>query len=204
MLPPSGSGRHEPRGIPPVRFGPLPKPPIDQGPYWPTRVLQIGETITIDIFAREHWNATHIFLEENTSYQLSASGEWMDASIKCGPAGMNDGSFHLGEVVHLAASAFGQIETAFRRLTGNTQADFWWTKRDEDLPWFALVGVTACGSGADRYGNPRPHKTFNIGAGCPLSIKSGEAGYFYCFANDAWQAYGNNKGSVALTVERTA
>jgi hypothetical protein len=28
------------------------------------------------------------------------------------------------------------------------------------------------------------------------------SGYLYCFANDAWRFYFNNKGSVSLKVER--
>ena len=32
------------------------------------------------------------------------------------------------------------------------------------------------------------------------SLKPKLGGYLYCFANDAWQTYGNNRGSVALKV----
>ncbi len=45
-------------------------------------------------------------------------------------------------------------------------------------------------------------ETFMIGEKATLKPKLG--GYLYCYANDAWQAYGNNRGSVNLTVTRTA
>ena len=177
-------------------------PPIQQADYWPTVELSVGASRTIDIFARQRWNATGLFLAEGASYQLSASGEWLDASIKCGPAGTSDGNFQIAEVVQIASSAFGQLESLFRRVTGNQQADFWWTKRVEEMQWFALVGVVANGAGVDNQDKSLPHTTFLIGDGTTHVVKRGKAGYLYCFANDAWQAYGNNSGSVRLTVKR--
>jgi hypothetical protein len=179
-------------------------PPIQQGVFWPTSVLAVGQSRSMDIFAREHWNFTRLYLEGGGEYQLTATGQWVDGDVKCGPDGTNDGKFHLGEVAQLAASAFGQFETLFRKTTGNLHADFWWTKRVEAFDWFSLVGVVANGFGTDNAGNPIPHMTFKIGDGCKVALKAGEGGYLYCFANDAWQAYLNNKGSVNLTVRRTA
>ena len=57
---------------------------------------------------------------------------------------------------------------------------------------------------ADGSGNPIPHTTFLIGQGHEFKVPADQGGYLYCFANDAWQAYGNNSGSVSLTVKRTA
>lgn len=138
------------------------------------------------------------------SYKFTASGQWLDADIKCGPDGKSDNGFKIGRLLQMAGSALGAAETLFRNATGNQQADFWWTKRVEEFPWFALVGVIANGVGADVEGNPIPHTTFLIGNGATRAVKAAEPGYLYCFANDAWQAYGNNSGSVALTVTRTA
>jgi uncharacterized protein (DUF2235 family) len=178
-------------------------PPIQQGAYWRTVNLRVGASKEFDIFASQQWNATGLFLAEGGTYEMSASGEWLDSHIKCGPGGTNDGKFYVGEVAQMASSALGMAETLFRKATGNQQADFWWTKRIEDIPWFALVGVVANGSGADEQGNPKPHTTFKIGDSTKHTVKLGEAGYLYCFANDAWQAYRNNSGSVTLTVKRT-
>ncbi|MEZ5785559.1 MAG: hypothetical protein R3D62_03530 [Xanthobacteraceae bacterium] len=101
----------------------------------------------------------------------------------------------------MAGSGLGYVESLYQSLTDNKQADFWWTKRIERFPWFSLVGVIANGiDPTDK--SPDGRSAFLIGNGCPHHVGVGEAGYLYCFANDAWQAYSNNKGSVALTVER--
>jgi len=41
-----------------------------------------------------------------------------------------------------------------------------------------------------------------IGAGTDHQVCRG--GYLYAFANDAWGFYSNNRGSVRLTITRTA
>ena len=102
----------------------------------------------------------------------------------------------------MAGSGLGYVETLYQSLTNNRQADFWWTKREEKCRWFSLIGVIANGAPPSK-DNPNGDSVFEIGNGCTVDIKPGEAGYLYCFANDAWQAYSNNKGSVALTVTRT-
>lgn len=175
--------------------------PIAQGAYWPTDILKVDDPpVTIDIFAREHWNPTGLYLEAGT-YEFTASGQWIDGDIKSGPDGRPD-AFHLGEVVRMAGSGLGYVETLYQSLTNNRQADFWWTKREEKCRWFSLIGVIANGAPPSK-DNPNGDRVFEIGNGCTVDIKPGEAGYLYCFANDAWQAYSNNKGSVALTVTRT-
>ncbi|PVB61237.1 DUF2235 domain-containing protein [Labrenzia sp. 011] len=176
-------------------------PPLTQAVYWPTHRLEVGQKCSFDIFAREKWNATGLFLKAGEDYLFTASGQWVDATIKCGPEGTRDGRFQAAEVVHVAASAWGQVEKMFKALSGNLQTDFWLTRREGEMPWFALVGVVANGIGAEAPENAVPHDRFLIGRGGRFPLKAD--GYLYAFANDAWQAYGNNRGSVKLTVERT-
>jgi hypothetical protein len=118
---------------------------------------------------------------------------------------MEDGKFHPGELLLAASSFLGGIESLYRRVTGNDRADFWGTRRIEYMPWFSLVGVIANdGTGAPspvNDGSPRPHETFLIGEG-PVRVTVEKPGYLYAFANDAWAFYGNNRGSLALTVKR--
>jgi len=66
--------------------------------------------------------------------------------------------------------------------------------------WFALVGVVANGGNPGADGTPAPHQLIPIKAGCTHTPE--RSGYLYCFANDAWHFYGNNRGSVRLTVRR--
>lgn len=187
-------------------------PPITQSPYHhPSIGLQVGETSEpIDIYARNHWNETGIYLEDGATYEFAAKGEWVDKSIPCGPDGTKDGKFHLGEVVQLAGSLLGKLESGFRKVSGSADADLIGTRRAEAHPWFALMGAIA-NDGPQRGKNPSPdgspyaHQTFLIGAGpTQLTLKPTEAGYLYAFANDAWHFYDNNRGSVALTVKRLA
>ncbi len=82
----------------------------------------------------------------------------------------------------------------------NRDADFWYTKRIEDQQWFALIGVVANAALDEDETKLPQNEVFLIGSGVDFSPK--KSGYLYCFANDAWHAYHNNKGSVVLTVTR--
>lgn len=182
-------------------------PPLTQGEYRKTKVLAEGGSATVDIFARELWNDTGIYLEAGIPYRFAAEGEWLDSTIACGPKGTRDGKFNLGEAVQAVSSLFGKGEAIYSRLTGNHTIDFWYTKREEEMPWFALVGVVANGvmpqpTATDDQDRPvfPPHEVFLIGDGAEFTPSQG--GYLYGFANDAWQAYDNNHGSVRLTVTR--
>ncbi|ACB73843.1 DUF2235 domain-containing protein [Opitutus terrae] len=187
-------------------------PPITQSPYHhPSVALQVGQSSEpIDVYARNHWNETGLFLEDGATYEFTAKGEWVDKSIPCGPAGTNDGKFHLGEVVQLAGTLLGKLESGFRKVSGNAEADLIGTRRAEEHPWFALLGAIANdgpqqGKNPSPDGSPYPHQTFLIGSGpTRLTLKPTEAGYLYAFANDAWHFYENNRGSVTLTVKRVA
>lgn len=164
---------------------------FDHADYWANRALDAGRPVTCDVFANQPWNYTGLYLDAGQSYRFDAAGEWIDGSIACGPGGTRDGTFQAQEFVHVAASLLGEAETLFKRLSRNAQADFWLTRREEAFRWFALVGVIA--NGLD--GN---HEVFRIGDGTRFTPTA--PGYLYAFANDAWMAYGNNRGSVRLTV----
>lgn len=171
------------------------KPPIRQSPY-----REINELpATLDIFSIQPWNATGVWLQAGTTYTFTASGEWMDSSIKCGPSGTNDGNFQLGEIAHIAGSILGKIEEGFKKLTSNHAADFRFTRRQENMPWFSLVGAIANGGGANAKGHIEPHETFLIGDGCQYTPQ--KSGYLYAFANDAWNCYENNRGRIKLHIQ---
>ena len=140
-----------------------------------------------------------MWLIAGTTYTFSATGEWLDSSIKCGPGGTDDGHFQLAEVAQIAGNLLGEFEAGFKKLTGNNSADFRFTRRHENMPWFSLVGAIANGGGANAKGYVEPHEAFLIGDGCTYTpLKSG---YFYAYANDAWNCYGNNRGRVKLRIE---
>lgn len=175
-------------------------PPITQSPYRQTTCLELGQPKELSVYAMPHWNETGLYLEAGCDYEFKASGQWLDRTIKCGPGGTSDGKFQLEEVVHLTASLWGGVEGVIKKVTKNEQADFNGTRRVESLPWFALVGAIANGGNPTDDGTPEPHEIIPIKAGCQYTPK--KSGYLYCFANDAWHFYGNNRGSVTLTVTR--
>jgi len=177
-------------------------PPISQSPYRPTKTLEAGAQIEVDVYAGERWNYTGVYLLPG-KYRLRGAGEWVDSTVACGPRGSDDGEFHIGEVAHLVGSGLGWLERGWRNVTGDEGADFKMTRRHEQWPWFALIGAVA---NSDRNpksdGSPPPHQSFLIGNQKTVAIKRG--GYLYAYANDAWDFYGNNRGSVRLTIERIA
>jgi hypothetical protein len=172
-------------------------PPLTQAPYRMPHRSADGKGI--DIYARQQWNLTGIWLEAGTTYEFTARGEWLDASIACGPAGANDGHFQVGELAYAFGDMLGLVKRSFRELTGNDNADLKFTRRHENAEWFCLMGAVATGTGVVG-GTPEPHECFAIGKGCRYTPK--KSGYLYAYANDAWNCYGNNKGSVELTVEK--
>ena len=173
------------------------KGPIGQGPYMPTRAFK-GQAIDIDIYAKHPWHWTGIYLEAGKRYVFAAEGEWMDASISASPKGTEDGKFHKGEIVHLAGKLVGLFERGFKKLFGNEQADFFGSKRIEHADWFCLMGAIANGGNPSLDGTPDPLRQFEIGEQAEIEVS--KSGYLYCFANDAWGFYGNNRGYVTLTV----
>ena len=174
-------------------------PPITQMPYRTTKRLKVRDSFTDAIFALNPWNPTGLFLEEGAEYKFAATGAWLDRNISCGPEGSDDGKFQPGEVAQMLGSLIGQGESLFKRITGSKAADFWLTKRHEQFPWFALIGVI--GNGVPEGAKPAAHDTFLIGKGVPKH-KVMRSGYLYAYANDAWNFYDNNRGSVTLTVTR--
>lgn len=194
----------QPRSIPPItnikdfhdsalsRYN---DPPIDQSPY--LKPHRAKGNCSFDIFAREQWNATGLYLDAGQRYEFEASGEWLDGGIACGPSGTEDGNFDIRELAHMGANILGAFEAAFRRLTDNPKAQFRTTRRHKNIPWFCLVGAIANGRGEIK-SRPEPHETFIIGEGCVYVPE--KSGYLYAYTNDAWAFYGNNAGYVKLTI----
>ncbi|MBW7903553.1 MAG: DUF2235 domain-containing protein [Rhodocyclaceae bacterium] len=177
------------------------QPSIQQGPYRIQRPLAAGQSVTVDIFANQPWNDTGVWLEAGVGYRFEAVGEWLDSSIKCGPAGTRDGNFQPAEVAHLVGSLWGRIEKLWKAVGRNEAVDFRFTKRYEEYPWFCLVGAVANGGGVDAKQRLQAHEAFRIGDACDYRPKA--SGYFYAFSNDAFNCYGNNRGRVRLTIRQT-
>jgi len=189
--------------------------PIEHPLYHPTKLLEIGESVTVNIFADTHWNPTHIYLQKDHIYSFSAKGEWKDWRDSCDWRGTEDGHPSTGDVMRAASSFLGRFEKQFKKLTDNQSTDFLGTKRVENLKWFTMVGAITNDTGSmDAVGNdgsPVPHQYIDLTEykDRPLEISVTRSsgvpvgpGYLYCFPNDVWSLYGNNHGSIQLTVTR--
>jgi uncharacterized protein (DUF2235 family) len=151
------------------------RPPITQAPYRVSTSLQPGESATVEIYAREQWNWTGMFLEEGATYHFSAIGQWQDGGRAIGPDGDNG----------------NPVQWLFAML-----------KRVRTAKWFCLIGSIGDASNPTVAGEPSAMTTFPMGRTATISVA--RQGYLYCYANDAWRFYFNNRGSLMLTVTRVA
>ena len=51
-------------------------------------------------------------------------------------------------------------------------------------------------------GSPVPHQYIDLTEYKNKPLKISNPGYLYCFPNDVWSLYGNNHGTIELTVTR--
>jgi hypothetical protein len=182
--------------------------PIAYPAYHPTTRLAPGQSHTLDVHADTQWNASGVYLVAGEKYRFSASGEWLDANDACDWRGTEDGNFTAGDIIRLGGSALGHIEDLVKKASKNPSTDFWLSKRVESYGWFTLVGAIANDSGVDAIvpndGSPSPHEYLDLPAHEHNAFQVQNPGYLFCFANDVWSLYGNNHGSVRLTITRTA
>jgi hypothetical protein len=180
--------------------------PIAYTPYRPTKVLNVGERLTFDVFANQHWNVTDLFLRQGEKYRFSAIGEWKDEKDACDWKGTDDDKFTRGDLARTVGSFIGSFESLFAER--NPSTDFLFTKRVEEFGWFCLVGAIANDSGSktqvNNDGTPVPHEYVDLTKYEAKPFAVTHAGYLFCFANDVWSKYDNNTGSVQLTIERVA
>jgi len=170
-------------------------PPITHENYRQTRVLGPGGSATVPVYASDPWNATGLWLQPGR-YTLTATGEWLDAGVPATADGTH--GVHPGRWLHLAGTLLDAGENIIRAATGNQLAEAPLSRRYDDLRWMELVCTVANGV-IDASGKWHPHQRLSLREDCHVI----EPGYLYAYANDAWAAYGNNRGSISLTVTRS-
>lgn len=178
----------------------LKTPTLTNGPYWPTDVLQPGDSTTVEVNARKPWNYTGIYLLDGGEYRFAATGQWMDKTIVSGPEGIAKTSPIRQAIREAGGAIMYSLQWLYRLLPWGRDAEFLFTKRVHGAKWFELIGSIANGTPGQQKG--RDDERFAIGKA--RSHKVQRSGYFYCFANDAWQTYFNNTGRITLTVTRVS
>ncbi|HFP9377025.1 TPA: DUF2235 domain-containing protein [Raoultella ornithinolytica] len=176
------------------------QPMLLHGRYRPLIDVTAEHPATFDVFARERWNATGIWLEAGVEYRFMATGKWVDGSVPCDAGGTDDGKFYPGEAAQIMASVSDKLEALWKGGTKNQDVDFWLSRRVGTAPWFALIGVVANQADPATDAPESRHEIVVIGSGCRFT--PAKSGYFYAYANDAWQMYDNNRGSVSLMISR--
>ncbi|MDG3087817.1 DUF2235 domain-containing protein [Vibrio hannami] len=175
-------------------------PPREQGQYLNIRTLLPGEKLVIDIYARHQYNWIGIYLEAGKEYRFSAEGAWADSTIACGPKGEGGEAFNAQEILRTFGTLIGKVEnTVFHELLGRENANFVGSKRHDEYPWFCLVGAIANGANPKLDGTVASMESFMIGEHNTHKVE--KSGYLYCYANDAWAFYANNRGYLTLTIE---
>lgn len=174
-------------------------PALGYGEYWSGRVLAAGAPVEFDVYAADPWNYTGLYLQAGVTYRFTASGRWVDHATPYGPDGMPEGRLHRDEVARTLSSILSWGEDLTRTVADSETIELRLTRRRDDLRWFCLCGALANGGIVDGTGLARPHECFYVGDG--IIHAPAASGYLYMFANDAWSFYGNNRGSVRVTVD---
>ncbi|WGL15875.1 DUF2235 domain-containing protein [Microbulbifer bruguierae] len=169
-----------------------------QFPYR-TQVAFSGGKAVKDIYAKHPWNWTGIYLEKDKEYHFSATGMWNSGNVVCGPGGSRDGKFQRAEAELILRSAMDVAEKVWKFFSKKEKSDFWLSRRHGNAHWLSLMGCIANEAETGRDGTPPSHQFFRIGE--KTTITPTRSGYFYCYANDAWGCYEENRNYVTLTVE---
>jgi len=140
--------------------------------------LSQGQSISIEIVAREKWIAAPIKVEEGEMYELIASGTWKDSTIPAGPAG------YERPTNNFLAPLFAML-APFRRLP--------------KANWIALVGMINHEKSTAFYFTDTYAET---PARRQIFIRMARSGCLNFFANDLPWMYFNNKSALQLSVKR--
>lgn len=169
-------------------------------PYRPTLELSVGQSVTLTVPANTAWVSTGLYLRAGATYQCAAAGNWSDSGLACDPDGHDDRSPNVSRIADIVGDLADAALNAYNTLLDASARGAFIAKRNLTANWLCLIGVIANGINGD-VTVERPNQEIAIGSGTTFSPVAD--GYFYCYANDSWLGYGNNTGSVTLTVTRT-
>ncbi|MBI4989381.1 MAG: DUF2235 domain-containing protein [Rhodocyclales bacterium] len=151
----------------------------------------------VEIFSDRAWNPTGIILRAGLPYRFHAEGGWIDRDPPtCSPEGISTWRILQKNLLSLrfwACWAKRYFSAPWMQLIGMVNHPTDWQRRTLPawmLPWFVLVK------------EPRELAKRQFPIGVDSVFIPAKTGPLYCFANDMWIFYGNNAGSVRLTVER--
>ena len=115
--------------------------------------------------------------DEAYAFTVDMDRKWFDASIQCGPNGWDRDN-----------DSIGFLQRQFIRIMEGR-------KRHPDAAWFEVIGAL----GRKDQGC---FKILDHANGKPPYRPEGGSGELHAFANDLHSKYGNNRGSITVTVKR--
>jgi len=144
-------------------------------------VLAVDQSLTVDVLADRWWNAAGIEVGPGETYAVTASGKWFDASIGCDASGWD------------GLNLFAPL----RRLPGKNWFHLCLAVSDEYDLELHNPGVVA-----GLLGGPSKHDPHSelLPVGTKAVVLPSRQGALYFFANDMELLYGNNTGSIEVTV----
>ena len=137
--------------------------------------LEVGQSHTFRVVARNQYNASQVMLQAGATYQFHVSGSWTDKNIRTNANGWTSDA----------------VRPIMRPLVRAAEKK----RRYPNANWFALIGTIGCNECDHFYiGCGGAQKTFTVRQSGPL----------YAFANDLTSKYGNNSGCLTVTIQRVA
>lgn len=133
-----------------------------------------GDSVSAMVDSRFKYNFSGVALELGVTYRVTATGQWTDGGIHCDAAGW-DTEEELGWAKEKIVKAFED------------------NRRCPDANWFELIGC---------YGTEDTHLVRLGEAVNGMEFTAQKSGDFWLFANDLNWKYGNNEGSVEVTITR--
>ena len=164
--------------------------------HLPVKHLDVQESLDVDIFAQNCWNATVLQVKACEVYQIASSGTWKDKEHEASAAGYDSANF-----LHRSMESLRRVETS---------------------PWSCLVAAVHEDPGLES-NNPNAgniftgvvealiHPVSQIDAESQLVAVTGEGklelqvqknGFLYFFANDTPWSYCNNNGYLTVQILR--
>jgi hypothetical protein len=128
------------------------------------------------IKVEEKWNKTGIVLEKGKTYKLEARGTWIDKDYEVDANGFTTKEYCDKQHPDVLTRILMEFLENIRRIP--------------HANWFALIGTIG-----------KTTKTHLI-IGTEKTYKAPGGGELFCYANDVFFAYGNNKGELELEITK--
>ena len=161
----------------------------------PTQRLDIGASVSCVVFSQKWWNAAGIEVKAGERYQVKATGEWLDASIKTDARGYAS-TFALKFFEHSRRAG----ESPWFALIAAIHTDVALELKNSTDGNFVIGEIASVKTGVTNIDTDSQL----VATGLQSEIAVARDGFLYFFANDSAFAYSNNNGFLDVTITRSA